>query len=162
MSTRPSADRPRRRNRASALECCRSAPSRAWESRKTVTASSNFTPCFTALASAFRGSHSNTYLVYTECRRLRGRRSEVVALRQKAEVLRRERRGTRMTETTHSRVRTSSPRIRRAPTSCHPVQYPKHSISRVFAGHHAPAAHRHGERSAARTHHPFDNAAANA
>src|SRR5881396_1598152 len=68
MSTRPSADRPSRRNRASALECCRSAPSRAWASRKTVTASSNDTPCFAALASAFRGSHSNTYLVYTECR----------------------------------------------------------------------------------------------
>ena len=24
-------------------------------------------PCFAALASAFRGSHSNTYLVYTKC-----------------------------------------------------------------------------------------------
>ena len=36
-------------------------------SRKTVTASSNDTPCFAALAAAFRRSHSNTYLVYTEC-----------------------------------------------------------------------------------------------
>src|SRR2546425_4047194 len=68
MSTRPSAARPSRRNRASASECWRSGPSRALASRKTVTASSNDTPCFAALASAFRGSHSNTYSVYTECR----------------------------------------------------------------------------------------------
>jgi len=68
MSTRPSAAWPSRRNRASASECWRSGPSRALASRKTVTASSNDTPCFAALASAFRGSHSNTYSVYTECR----------------------------------------------------------------------------------------------
>ena len=79
MSTRPSAARPSRRNRASALECCRSGPSRALASRKRVTASANDTPCFAALASAFRGSHSNTYSVYTECcgiwaRRTGGRR----------------------------------------------------------------------------------------
>ena len=55
------------RNRDSADECCRSGPSSASGSRKTVTASSNETPCFAALASAFRGSHSNTYLVYTKC-----------------------------------------------------------------------------------------------
>ena len=57
MSTCPPADRPRRRNRDSADECPRSAPSSASGSRKTVTASSNETPCFAALASAFRGSH---------------------------------------------------------------------------------------------------------
>ena len=67
MSTRPLADRPSRRNRDSAEECCRSGPSSAWGSRKTVTASANETPCFAALASAFRGSHSNTNLVYTKC-----------------------------------------------------------------------------------------------
>src|SRR4051812_30037785 len=67
MSTRPLRDRPSRRNRDSADECCRSGPSSASGSRKTLTASSNETPCFTALASAFRGSHSNTYLVYTKC-----------------------------------------------------------------------------------------------
>jgi hypothetical protein len=39
-------------------------------SRKTLTASSKVTPCFAALASAFRGSHSNTYSVYTECTRM--------------------------------------------------------------------------------------------
>ncbi len=65
MSTRPSADRPSRKNRVSAIECCRSGPSKALASRKTVTASSNEMPCFAALASAFRGSHSNTYSVYT-------------------------------------------------------------------------------------------------
>ena len=31
-----------------------------------MTASSNGTPCLSALAFAFRGSHSNTCLVYTE------------------------------------------------------------------------------------------------
>jgi hypothetical protein len=67
MSTRSLADRPSRRNRDSADECCRSGPSSASGSRKTVTASSNETPCFAALASALRGSHSNTHLVYTEC-----------------------------------------------------------------------------------------------
>jgi hypothetical protein len=67
MSTRPLRDRPSRRNRDSADECCRSGPSSASGSRKTLTASSNETACFTALASAFRGSHSNTYLVYTKC-----------------------------------------------------------------------------------------------
>ncbi len=67
MSTCPSAARPSRRNRDSADECSRSGPSSASGSRKTVTAASNATPCFTALASAFRGSHSNTYSVYTEC-----------------------------------------------------------------------------------------------
>ena len=67
MSTRPPADRPSRRNRDSAEECCRSGPSSASGSRKTVTASSKETPCFAALASAFRGSHSNTGLVYTKC-----------------------------------------------------------------------------------------------
>jgi hypothetical protein len=41
----------------------------------TVIASSNETPCFAALASAFRGSHSNTYLVYTECGCSRGQRT---------------------------------------------------------------------------------------
>ena len=66
MSTSPPADRPSRRNRDSADECSRSGPSSASGSRKTVTASSNETPCFAALASAFRGSHSNTYLVYTK------------------------------------------------------------------------------------------------
>ena len=55
MSTCPLADRPSRRNRHSADECCRSGPSSASGSRKTVTASSNETPCFAALASAFRG-----------------------------------------------------------------------------------------------------------
>jgi len=68
MSTRPSAAWPSRKNRGSAVECCKSGPSSALASRKTVTAPSNETPCFAALASAFRGSHSNTYLVYTECR----------------------------------------------------------------------------------------------
>jgi len=34
--------------------------------RPSVTASSKDTPCFSALACAFRGPHSNTYLVYTE------------------------------------------------------------------------------------------------
>jgi hypothetical protein len=67
MSTRPLAERPSRRNRDSADECCRSGPSSASGSRKTVTASSNETPCFSALALAFSGSHSNTNLVYTEC-----------------------------------------------------------------------------------------------
>lgn len=67
MSTCPSAARPSRRNLDSADECSRSGPSSASGSRKTVTASSNATPCFTALVSAFRGSHSNTYSVYTEC-----------------------------------------------------------------------------------------------
>src|SRR5688572_29289883 len=66
MSTCPPADRPSRRNRDSADECCRSGPSSASGSRKTVTASSNEMPCFAALASAFRGSHSNTHLVYTK------------------------------------------------------------------------------------------------
>ena len=70
MSTCPRADRPSRRNRDSADECCRSGPSSASGSRKTVTASSNETPCLAALASAFRGSHSNTHLVYTKCSRL--------------------------------------------------------------------------------------------
>ncbi len=68
MRTRRSADRPSRRKRVSSCECCKSGPSSASPSRNTVTASSNETPCFAALASAFRGSHSNTYLVYTECR----------------------------------------------------------------------------------------------
>jgi len=67
MSMRPSTARPSRKYRISAFECCRSGPSRASSSRKTVTASSNETLCFAALASAFRGSHSNTYSVYTEC-----------------------------------------------------------------------------------------------
>src|SRR6202007_1081341 len=57
-----------RRNLESADDVFRSGPSSASGSKKTVTASSNETPCFAALASAFRGSHSNTYLVYTECR----------------------------------------------------------------------------------------------
>ena len=57
---------PNRRNRDSADECCRSGPSSASGSRNTVTASSNQTPCFAALASAFRGSHSNTHLVDTK------------------------------------------------------------------------------------------------
>jgi hypothetical protein len=35
-------------------------------SRKTITASSNDTPCFAALASAFRRSYSNTHSVYTK------------------------------------------------------------------------------------------------
>lgn len=68
MSTCPSAARPSRRNRNSAFECRTSGPSSALPSRKTVTASSNATPCFAVLASAFRESHSNTYSVYTECR----------------------------------------------------------------------------------------------
>jgi hypothetical protein len=68
MRIRPSTARPSRKNRTSSLECCESGPSRASVSRNTVTASSNETPCFAALASAFRGSHSNTYLVYTKCR----------------------------------------------------------------------------------------------
>ena len=67
QSTRSVRDRPSRRNRDCADECCRSGPSSASGSRKTVTASSNETPCFAALASAFRGSHSNTHLVYTKC-----------------------------------------------------------------------------------------------
>src|SRR5260221_14796638 len=67
MSTRPLADRRSRKKRDSADECWRSGPSSASGSRKTVTASSNETPCFAALASAFRGSHSNTHLVYTKC-----------------------------------------------------------------------------------------------
>jgi hypothetical protein len=38
---------------------------KATGSRKTVMAASNVTPCFSALAAAFRGSQSNTYSVYT-------------------------------------------------------------------------------------------------
>ena len=67
MSTRRSADRPSRRKRRSSRECCASGPSSAFPSRNTVTASSKETPCLAALTSAFRGSHSNTYLVYTKC-----------------------------------------------------------------------------------------------
>lgn len=57
MSTRPSADCPSRRNRDSVDECCRSGPSSASGSKKTVTASSKVTPCFAALASAFPLEH---------------------------------------------------------------------------------------------------------
>ena len=61
MSRRPSAARPNRRNRHSAFECCRVRAVQSIRVEKTVTASSNETLCFTALASAFGGSHSNTY-----------------------------------------------------------------------------------------------------
>src|SRR5262249_4722366 len=36
-------------------------------SAKIVTAASKGTPCFSALTAAFRGSHSNTDSVYTQC-----------------------------------------------------------------------------------------------
>src|SRR5215469_11128153 len=66
MRTRPSTERPNLRNRGSRAECCRSDPSSAFVSRNTVTASSKVTPCLSALIWAFRGSHSNASLVYTQ------------------------------------------------------------------------------------------------
>ena len=71
MSTRPSAAQPRRRNRGSVSECARSGPSSAFASRNTVTASSNVTPCFAAVAAAFCASHSNTiqYIRNAACSR---------------------------------------------------------------------------------------------
>src|SRR5262249_27659651 len=75
-----------RRNRDSVDECCRSGPSSASGSRKTATASSKVTPCFAALASAFRGSHSNTYYVYTKCRGMLRRQDDQAAVERRKPV----------------------------------------------------------------------------
>src|SRR5262249_54828478 len=60
ISTRPDADRPRRRNLCSRIECRTSGPSNPIGSANTVAASSNETPCLARLARAFASSHSNT------------------------------------------------------------------------------------------------------